>query len=242
MHDDLDPAAVRGVALAIDRQAPVVRRTLDAESWVDLVTGFACEPGEQLGLVHESTRWEQTEVLRYDHYVSEHRLTAGIRSDRAPLLRQTGLHLEARYRVQFTGVAAVLYRDGDDFQGLHSDREMRWLDNTIVAILVLGARRPFVIRRRLPLAEVVERIPAGSDPDDLVLTPGEGDLLVMGGACQRDWLHGVPRASTTLPRISLTWRWTSRGGRPDTNPGFYDGRHFSDRAPQRGSRSRPTRG
>jgi hypothetical protein len=64
----------------------------------------------------------------------------------------------------------------------------------------------------------VERVPAGTDPDDVVLTPGEGDLLIMGGACQREWLHGVPRAATDRPRISLTWRWTSRRGRPDTNP------------------------
>ncbi|MEZ5249392.1 MAG: hypothetical protein R2713_09345 [Ilumatobacteraceae bacterium] len=60
----------------------------------------------------------------------------------------------------------------------------------------------------------------------------------MGGACQRDWLHGIPRARTDRPRISLTWRWTSRRGRPDTNPGFYDGRAYSDRPRQPPTRSR----
>jgi hypothetical protein len=70
--------------------------------------------------------------------------------------------------------------------------------------------------------------------------PGEGDMLVMGGACQREWLHGVPGApGVDRPRISLTWRWTSRRGRPDTNPTFYDGRHFSDGSRQPGSRSSP---
>ena len=103
---------------------------------------------------------------------------------------------QATYRVPFTGVSALLYRTGEDFQGLHSDRELRWLDDTRIAIVVLGQRRPFVFRRRVPLAEVVERIPAGADPDDLVLMPGEGDMLVMGGASQRDWLHGVPKADT----------------------------------------------
>ena len=137
-------------------------------------------------------------------------------------------------------VAALLYRDGQDFQGLHSDREMRWLDETLIAIVVLGARRPFVLRPRLG-GVPVERVPAGSDPDDLILTPGEGDMLVMGGACQREWMHGVPAAPVVdRSRISLTWRWTSRRGRPDTNPTFYDGRHFSDGARQPGSRARPT--
>ncbi len=85
----------------------------------------------------------------------------------------------------------------------------------------------------------VERIPAGTGADDVVLTPGEGDLLIMGGAAQREWLHGVPAApAVDKPRISLTWRWTSRKGRPDTNPTFYEGRQFSDRPRQPGSRTR----
>lgn len=225
--------------LAIDRRAAVQRIQLDADSWVDLVTGFVRDPVAALAEAHEHTPWVQNEVLRYDTYVPEQRLSAGLRADSAPLLRQTDLHLTSTYRQRFTGVAAILYRDGQDFQGLHSDREMRWLDDTLIAIMVLGQRRPFVIRRRAPMAEVVERVPAGSAPDDLVLTPGEGDLLVMGGACQRDWLHGIPRADTPKPRISLTWRWTSRHGRPDTNPGYFDGRQFSDRPRQPGTRTRP---
>ena len=63
-------------------------------------------------------------------------------------------------------------------------------------------------------------------------------MIVMGGASQRDWLHGVPRADTPNPRISLTWRWTSRRGRPDTNPTYYEGRQYSDRPRQPGSRPR----
>ena len=224
--------------LAIDRRAPLRRIPLGADSWVDIVEGFVSDPEREFADLHESVPWQQTEVLRYDRYVPERRLGAGLRSDDRPLLRQTGLHLDATYRVPFSGVGALLYRTGDDFQGLHSDREMRWLDDTRIAIVVLGQRRPFVFRRRVPLSEVVEKVPAGADPNDIVLTPGEGDMLVMGGANQRDWLHGVPRADTPNPRISLTWRWTSRRGRPDTNPTFYDGRHYSDRPRQPGSRSR----
>lgn len=224
--------------LAIDRRAPVRRIPLGDDSWVDVVEGFVRDADGMFAELHEAVAWQQTEVLRYDRYVPERRLGAGLRSDERPMLRQTGLHLEATYRVAFSGVSALLYRTGDDFQGLHSDREMRWLDDTRIAIVVLGQRRPFVFRKRVPLAEVVERVPAGAGPDDIVLLPGEGDMIVMGGASQREWLHGVPRADTPNPRISLTWRWTSRRGRPDTNPTFYDGRQYSDRPRQPGSRSR----
>lgn len=227
--------------LRIDRQARVERIELAPHSWVQVVRGFVRDADAAFTELHDSLDWQQTEVLRYDHYVPENRLGVGVRRDACPLFRQTDLHLRSRFRVQFTGVAAILYRNGQDFQGLHSDREMRWLDDTLIAIVVLGARRPFVLRPRLDHGVPVERIPAGTSPDDVVLTPGEGDLLVMGGACQREWLHGVPAApGTDRPRISLTWRWTSRRGRPDTNPTYYDGRHFSDGPRQAGSRSRST--
>ena len=225
-------------SLLIDRRAAVETTALDEHSWVHLVRGFVPDAAAALDRVRSTTPWQQQEVLRYEAYVPERRLSSGLRADSDPLLRQIDLHLTATHRQRFTGVAAILYRDGEDFQGLHSDREMRWLDDTLIAIVVLGQRRPFVIRRRAPMREVVERVPAGTAPDDLVFTPGEGDLLVMGGACQRDWLHGIPRADTANPRISLTWRWTSRRGRPDTNPGYVDGRQFSDRPRRPGTRTR----
>lgn len=233
--------AADGDELRIDRQAPVRRVELAPTSWAEVVPGFVRDAERAFAELHDTLAWDQTEVLRYDHYVPENRLGTGVRTDAYPLLRQTDLHLRSRYRVQFTGVAAILYRDGRDFQGLHSDREMKWLDETLIAITVLGARRPFVLRPRLERAVPVERVPAGAASGDIVLTPGEGDLLVMGGACQREWLHGVPAApGVERARISLTWRWTSRRGRPDTNPTYYDGRHFSDGPRQAGSRSRPS--
>lgn len=231
-------------ALVIDRRA-VAERTvlgngvLGEGSWVDLVRGFVRDPSAELDAILTETDWQQNETLRYDKYVPERRLAAGLRADSRALLRQTELHLRAAYRQPLEGVAAILYRTGDDFQGLHSDREMRWLDDTVIAILVLGQRRPFVIRERTRWVDsLADRVPAGQDPSDLVLLPGEGDLLVMGGRCQADWLHGVPAADTPNPRISLTWRWTSRRGRPDTNPGYFDGRQFSDRPRQPGTRTR----
>jgi alkylated DNA repair dioxygenase AlkB len=222
--------------LLIDRRAAAERIDLGDQAWVELVPAFVREASTAFDEIHRTTAWEQSEVLRYDRYVPERRLVASRRPDSHPLLRQTDLHLQATYRHPLQGVAAICYRDGEDFQGLHSDREMRWLDDTLIAIVVLGERRPFMLRPRAPMAEVVERIPPGTGPDDIVLLPGEGDLLVMGGSCQRTWLHGVPAADTERTRISLTWRWTSRRGRPDTAPGYFDGRQFSDRPRQPGTR------
>ena len=232
----IDPAPDE---LAINRKATVRRIHLDETAWVDLVDGFVTSPLNEFAHVRHSTRWQETSVLRYDKYVPERRLSAGLRAIDHTLLRQTELHLRAMYHVAMSGVAAILYRDGNDFQGLHSDRDMKWLTDTRVAIVVLGERRPFVIRKRKPLSQVIEKVPAGADSDDLVLLPGEGDLLVMGGACQRDWMHGIPAAETSHSRISLTWRWSSRTGAPDLMPSYYEGRQYSGQPRQSGTRRRP---
>lgn len=208
---------------------------------MDLRRGFARDPEQLLDQAIETTDWMQGEVWRFDHYVEEHRLGAWLRPDSLAqgvlrdAVRQTGLHLESAYRVRFSGVTAVLYRNGGDFQGLHSDREMKWLDDTLIAILVLGEGRTFRLRPRGDWRDPERR---GDASEDVDLHPAHGDLMVLGGRCQRDWLHGVPLHPTTRPRMSLTWRWSSRRGRPDTAPSYFDGRSYSDRANPVGHRMR----
>ena len=85
-------------ALAIDRRATVRRITLDDTSWVDVIDGFVHGAGEQFAALHDGVHWQQGEVLRYDRYVPERRLVAGVDSNSTPLLRQTDLHLAATYR------------------------------------------------------------------------------------------------------------------------------------------------
>lgn len=225
-------------ALLVNRLARVEHMDLDeGGAWVDLCPSFVNDPERLLDEVIATTEWTQGSVWRFDHYVDERRVGAMIRHDQLPAaVRQTGLHLRARYRQELSGVTAIKYRDGSDFQGLHSDREMRWLDETLIAILVLGEARPFVLRPRRSWTDPELR---SDSTADVVLHPGHGALLVMGGSCQRDWLHGVPpHPPTTGPRVSLTWRWTSRRGRPDTRPGYREGRSYSDRPNPRGYRTR----
>jgi alkylated DNA repair dioxygenase AlkB len=232
-----DMAGQNGASLLIRRNAPR-RIDLGDGAWYEVVEGFVVDPVGTMTELVDTVTWAQRDVLRYDRYIPERRLHAGLRLDAHPLLRQADLHLASRYRVPLDGVAAIWYRDGQDFQGLHADRQMRWLDDTIIAIVVLGVRRPFVFRPRGNDPVPTDRVPAGQGERDVLVWPGHGDLLVMGGTCQRTWLHGVPAADTDQARLSLTWRWTSRRGRPDTAPNYFDGRQFSDRARQPGTRRR----
>ena len=56
--------------------------------------------------------------------------------------------LQRRYHVQFSGFTLMQYRDGGDGQAFHRDTDMRWLDDTVIAVLTLGARRPWLLRPR----------------------------------------------------------------------------------------------
>ena len=104
--------------------------------------------------------------------------------------------LERRYGRRLRPPGLNYYRDGRDSVAWHSDRELRRLDDTLVAVVTLGTRRPFLVRPK----------GGGSSVD---LAPASGDLLVMGGACQRDWEHTVPKTARSGPRISASWRWAT---------------------------------
>lgn len=222
--------------LEIDRQVPVERTSLgDGRSWVDLSRGVLRRPDELFEHLLDTASWSQGAVWRYERYVEERRLGAAVPHDEITALRQMKMHVESRYRVRLGAPAVILYRDGNDFQALHSDRQMKWLDETLIAILVLGAERPFRLRPRGDWRDPEARADSSRD---VVLRPGHGDLLVMGGRCQRDWLHAVPEDTITEPRISVSWRWTSRRGRPDTGPAYNDGVHYSDRPRVPGRRFR----
>ena len=96
----------------------------------------------------------------------------------------------------FNHVLANRYRSGDDSMGLHADDEPELGPDPLVAIVSLGAARRLVVKPRRK---------EGHERHDLEL--GHGTLLVMGGTCQRHYVHGVPRqAGTKGERISLTFR------------------------------------
>ena len=122
-------------------------------------------------------------------------------------------------------MALAHYRNERDSVAFHRDRELRWLDDTLIGVLSLGARRPWLLR---PLTGTRRPVEDDDMADVIDLSPAGGDLLVMGGQCQAAWLHAVPKARVrTASRVSAQWRWTSRRGRRDNNPSYYAPRHFT---------------
>ncbi len=211
----------------VDPDASFERIQLDATSWVDVARGWLRDPQRLYDELAAGIAWRQGRVFRYERWVDEPRLTAGWQPDRppaVPALLTAVRALRSRYGVPFSGAGLSWYRDGRDSLAFHRDREMRWLDDTRIAILTLGARRPFHLRPRGNRWD--HEAPARGATHDVA--PGAGDLLVMGGRCQADWEHGVPRApGLGEGRISVQWRWTSRTGRPVQGPGYRAPRHFT---------------
>jgi alkylated DNA repair dioxygenase AlkB len=225
------PGTVRCVETLWLVEDPLVERLdLGSGAWIEVVRGLVPAADRVHDELIEQVSWQQGRVYRYEKWVEEPRLggwQAG--DDRHPALVAVQDWLTRRYRIRFDGVALARYRHGADSQGLHRDRELRWLEHTVIGVLTLGAQRPWLVK---PLGSgrsgAEDDMYAGSG-DVLDLQPAGGDLLVMGGRCQAAFLHGVPRVRDRAvgDRISAQWRWTSRRGRPDTNPGYYAPRHYS---------------
>ncbi|HPB44879.1 MAG: alpha-ketoglutarate-dependent dioxygenase AlkB [Microthrixaceae bacterium] len=207
--------------LTIDRHAVVERLWLDETSWVDVVRRFVREPATLTASLLDDVVWRPDEQFRYEVTITSPRLIATPRGESLPAaVRQIELHLAATYRRRFSGPALIQYRTGRDSVAFHRDREMRWLDDTLIAIVSLGATRPFAFR------PVHSR--RDDDTHDHRIDLNSGDLIVMGGRAQQDWLHAVPKCDASEPRVSMTWRWTSRGGRPDSSAPYRGARHFGD--------------
>lgn len=189
---------------ALDGTASFERLRLDATSWVDLGRGWLCGADTLLAAVVPAVAWRQGRRQMYDRVLDDPRLSRWYQATDAlphPALDAVRAALAARYRVPFGAVGLNYYRDGRDSVAFHRDRELRHLDDTLVAILTVGAARPFLIRPR-----------AGEPSRDL--RPGSGDLLVMGGRAQADWEHSVPKVARAGPRVSVSLRWSSRTGPP----------------------------
>ena len=101
---------------------------------------------------------------------------------------------------RFNHVLLNRYRDGRDSMGMHADDEPELGPDPVVATLSLGAPRRLLL---------VPRRPRDGERRSLELPPGS--LLVMRGACQRRFRHGIPREpDVTEERVSLTFRQVER--------------------------------
>ena len=214
----------------VRRDLELERIRLDEHSWVDIGRGWMAGAEELYDHLLHQVAWQPRRMYRYDHYVDERRLGAGWGRDRGqplphPVLAEATRLLQGTYGVTFDGFVMIQYRDGDDGQGFHRDTDMRWLDATLIAILSLGAQRPWLLRPRA--GRSLEAPLKGATHD---LAPASGDLLVMGGRSQADWEHSVAYQPGRRigPRLSIQWRHVRRTGRPYVGSSYNAPRHFGD--------------
>ena len=169
------------------------RRFLGSGAWVDTVPGLVAGADGLFDRILAAAPWSEHLRPMYDRIVREPRLTTRRWDDPPPIVRELAGRLTEHYGVDLGVVSANLYRDGNDSVAWHGDRIGRIRQETVVAILSLGAPRRFLLR------------PKGGGAS-VRYVPLAGELLVMGGSCQRTWEHAVPKCASAGPRISVMFR------------------------------------
>ncbi|MEU7080301.1 alpha-ketoglutarate-dependent dioxygenase AlkB [[Kitasatospora] papulosa] len=180
-----------------------LRRTVLGDgAWIDLLPGWLSGADELFSALAEGVPWRAERRQMYDRTVDVPRLLAFYRADDdlpSPVLDEArdalSLHYGDELGEPFTTAGLCYYRDGRDSVAWHGDLTGRSShQDTMVAILSLGAPRDLLLRPCRGGATVRRPL-------------GHGDLIVMGGSCQRTWQHAVPKtAQARGPRISVQYR------------------------------------
>jgi alkylated DNA repair dioxygenase AlkB len=177
--------------------ADAQRVELANDAWLELVPHWLRGHQALFDALLAHTRFHQERRLMYDKMLEVPRLYAVLGED-GPIpdvVQAMQGTLSHRYGEAFSRISLGYYRDGRDSVAFHGDRIARTLPRALVATVSLGAPRRFLLR------------PNGGGKS-LGFWLGRGDLLVMGGSCQRTWQHGVPksRAAGHQQRIALMFR------------------------------------
>lgn len=173
----------------------LTRFTLDRGAWVDYLPNWLAGHESVYRHLAREADWAHQRRVMYERTVDVPRLTAKVPTYHpvAALFDEIAWTLSLHYGVALTGVSLAWYRDGNDSVAFHGDRIGRRARDTVIAIVSVGAPRRFLLR---PTAGGQSR----------AFNPGWGDLLVMGGTCQRTWQHGIPKVAHAEPRISIQFR------------------------------------
>ncbi len=182
--------------------AAVRRIPLAGGAWVDIRPGWMAGAAVLFRRLRQAVPWREDRRRMYERVVDVPRLLCFYDEGQPlpdPALERARRALDAHYGPALgeplVTAGLCLYRDGRDSVAWHGDRIGRGsTEDTVVAILSLGTPRALLLR------------PRGGGPalrHDL----GHGDLLVMGGSCQRTWEHAVPKTARPAgPRISVQFR------------------------------------
>jgi alkylated DNA repair dioxygenase AlkB len=183
---------------------PTVQRTALARgAWIDLRPAWIAGADALFERLAETVPWRAERRHIYDRVVDVPRLLSFYAEGEPlpdPMLDGAKQALDEHYAAElgepFRTAGLCLYRDGRDSVAWHGDTIGRGsTQDTMVAIVSLGAPRSLLLR------------PRGGGGPTLRHDLGHGDLLVMGGSCQRTWEHSVPKSSRASgPRISVQFR------------------------------------
>ncbi|MFI5498637.1 alpha-ketoglutarate-dependent dioxygenase AlkB [Nocardia asteroides] len=191
-----------GEAVALGSIETIRRVQLDATAWVDIRPGWLDGASVLFDRLAERVPWHAERRPMYDRVVDVPRLVSFFGEhdplpDRILVEARDALtgHYAAELGEPFRTAGLCFYRDGRDSVAWHGDTIGRGATHdTMVAIVSVGAARALLLRPRGGGASVR-------------FTAGHGDLLVMGGACQRTWEHAVPKTARPVgPRISIQFR------------------------------------
>lgn len=180
------------------------RHELSNGAWVDFLPGWVRGSDPVLQTLLDEVDWRSERRRMYDGQVDVPRLLRWYGEGEElphPVLTAARDRLSGHYAAElgepFVTAGMCLYRDGRDSVAWHGDTQGRSAHHdTLVAIVSFGSPRPLLLRPRGGGASI--RFPVG-----------HGDLIVMGGSCQRTWEHTVPKTAKQVgPRVSVQFRPT----------------------------------
>ena len=197
-----EPVASCDSPMVFASLAAAERTELCDGAWVDIQRAWVRGGFELFDQLVAASHWRAERRRMYDNMVDVPRLLRFFETGESvpwPQLVDASRRLSAHYACElgeeFTSTGMCLYRDGRDSVAWHGDTIGRGATHdTVVAILTLGASRTFALRPR-------------SGGASLRFTLDHGDLIAMGGSCQRTWEHAVPKTAKPVgPRVSLQFR------------------------------------
>ncbi|MGV9212371.1 alpha-ketoglutarate-dependent dioxygenase AlkB [Micromonospora sp. RB23] len=181
---------------------PIQRHQLSRGAWVDHLPGWVTGSDAVLDTLLAEVPWRAERRTMYDSEVDVPRLLCWYDGDRRlphPVLTAARTALTRHYAPElgepFVTAGMCLYRSGRDSVAWHGDTIGRSAhSDTMVAIVSFGSPRPLLLRPR-------------GGGDSLRFPVGHGDLIVMGGSCQRTWEHAIPKTTRPVgPRVSVQFR------------------------------------
>lgn len=176
------------------------RVALSDDAWFDYAPGWLAGHESLFTLLCQTVHWRREQRTMYERRVDVPRLVASLPDDGPipPIVAEARAALSSRYGEPFPRVSLGYYRNGQESVAWHGDYVARHLPSAHVATISVGAPRRFLLR------------PKGGGRS-LALRLGWGDLLVMGGSCQRTFEHSIPKVASAAPRIALMLRpvWQS---------------------------------